>query len=146
MSWLFLREALRYTAVGLVIGLGGAIAGGTVLQSALVGVRANHPLALIGVCLFLGAVAVAAALLPARRAARLDPIAALRRRVVAVVGLAANNWWDIPYALVGHSARLLVGWRAGIGNTPLRWCGHLQRRNRHDPSSLGDLYRVTVRG
>ena len=29
--------------------------------------------------------------------------------VVAVVGLAANNWWDLPYALIGHGARLLIG-------------------------------------
>ena len=78
VSWLFLREALRFTAIGLVIGLAGAIAVGTVLQSALVDVRANHPLSLVAVCLFLAAVAVAAALQPARRAARLDPIAALR--------------------------------------------------------------------
>lgn len=29
--------------------------------------------------------------------------------VVAVVGLAANNWWDLPSALVAHSARLALG-------------------------------------
>ena len=78
VSWLFLREALRFTVAGLVLGLGGAIAVGSVLQSALVDVRANHPLSLAAVCLFLAGVAMAAALLPARRAARLDPLAALR--------------------------------------------------------------------
>jgi putative ABC transport system permease protein len=78
ISWLFLRDALRSTAIGLAIGLLGAVAVGSVLQSALVDVRANHPLALAAVCLFVVAVAVTAALLPARRAARLDPIVALR--------------------------------------------------------------------
>ena len=29
--------------------------------------------------------------------------------VVAVVGLAANSWWDLPYALFGHGARLVLG-------------------------------------
>ena len=29
--------------------------------------------------------------------------------VVAIIGLAANNWWDLPYATVGHSTRLLLG-------------------------------------
>jgi predicted permease len=76
--WLFVGEALRVAAIGVVIGLGGAVAVGTLLQSALVDVHANQPLALAAVCLLLAVVAVAAALLPARRAARLDPITALR--------------------------------------------------------------------
>jgi ABC-type antimicrobial peptide transport system permease subunit len=76
---MFLADALRCTVVGLVIGLGGAVAAGTVLQSALVDVQANQPLALVAVCLFLAGVAILAAVLPARRAARLDPVAALRR-------------------------------------------------------------------
>ena len=33
--------------------------------------------------------------------------------VVAVVGLAANNWWDLPYVLVAHSARLALGFARG---------------------------------
>jgi len=33
--------------------------------------------------------------------------------VVAVVGLAANSWWDLPYALLGHSARLVLGFVRG---------------------------------
>ena len=76
---LFLRQALRTTAIGLAIGLAGAIAVGGALQGALVDVTANHPLALTGTAAFLVVVSVAAALLPARRASRLDPVAALRQ-------------------------------------------------------------------
>jgi hypothetical protein len=78
VSWLFLREAVRFTSLGLAVGLGGALAAGTLLQSVLVDVQANHPLALLAVCLFLSGVAAIAALVPARRAARWDPMVALR--------------------------------------------------------------------
>jgi predicted permease len=76
---LVLRQALRTTAIGLAIGLVGAVAIGGVLQGALVEVRANSTLALAGVAALLVTISVAAALLPARRAARLDPLAALRQ-------------------------------------------------------------------
>ncbi|HEX6215681.1 MAG TPA: FtsX-like permease family protein, partial [Vicinamibacterales bacterium] len=79
VSALFLRQALRTTAVGLAIGLAGAIAVGGVLQGALVDVTANHPIALAATAAFLVIVSIAAAVVPARRAARLDPIAALRQ-------------------------------------------------------------------
>jgi predicted permease len=79
VSWLFLRQALRQLAIGLAIGLAGAIAIGGVLQGALVEVRANNPLMLAGVAAFLIAVSIAAALLPALRASRLDPVTALRQ-------------------------------------------------------------------
>ena len=77
--WLFLRRALRHTSIGLAIGVAGALAAGTVLQGALVDVRANNPVMLAGVGAFLIAVSVVAALMPARRASRLDPVAALRQ-------------------------------------------------------------------
>jgi len=79
VSWLFLRQALRRIAIGLAIGLAGAIAIGGVLQGALVEVRANDPLTLAAVAAFLIAIAITAALVPSRRAARLDPVAALRQ-------------------------------------------------------------------
>jgi 2-polyprenyl-3-methyl-5-hydroxy-6-metoxy-1,4-benzoquinol methylase len=33
--------------------------------------------------------------------------------VVAIVGLAANDWWDLPYALVAHGAQLILGFARG---------------------------------
>jgi ABC-type lipoprotein release transport system permease subunit len=50
-----------------------------VLQGLLVDVTANRPLALGGVAAFLAVISVSAAVLPARRASRLDPVAALRQ-------------------------------------------------------------------
>ena len=77
--WLFLRRTLFHVSIGLAIGLAGALALGTVLQGSLVEVRANNPLTLAGVAILLVGISIAASLLPARRAARLDPVAALRQ-------------------------------------------------------------------
>jgi predicted permease len=77
--WLFLKQAMRNVAIGLALGLAGAVPVGFALQGALVEVSANHPLALAGVSIFVISVSLAAAVLPARRAAGLDPVAALRQ-------------------------------------------------------------------
>ena len=71
IRWLFLRRTLLQVSIGLTIGLAGAVAAGALLQGVLVDVRANNPVTL-------AAVAVAATLVPTRRAARMDPVAALR--------------------------------------------------------------------
>jgi putative ABC transport system permease protein len=59
--------------------LAGAILVGFALQGALVEVTANDPLALAAVGILVMTVSLVAAVLPARRAARLDPVAALRQ-------------------------------------------------------------------
>ena len=79
VAWLFLGRALRTATIGLAIGVPGAVAVGGLLQGTLVEVTANHPIALATTASFLLAISLAAALLPARRASRLDPIAALRQ-------------------------------------------------------------------
>ena len=73
-----LKEAGSLLAVGVIIGVLLSVAGGKAAHSLLYGLKPYDPVTLILAATGLGAVAVAASLLPARRAARLEPIAALR--------------------------------------------------------------------
>ena len=76
--WLVLRSALLQLAIGLGLGIGGAVGVARLLQSILVqsGTRDSTTLALIAA--LLAFVSLAACFLPARRATRLDPVNALR--------------------------------------------------------------------
>jgi putative ABC transport system permease protein len=74
----FMRSGLLLTGVGLVVGLGGAIALAKILGSMLFNIPAYDPLTLGCVTLALSATAALASLIPARRALRVDPIVALR--------------------------------------------------------------------
>jgi putative ABC transport system permease protein len=71
-------RGLSLTAVGLAIGLGLAWALTRTLQNLLYGVSAADPATFGAVVALLGVIALAACYVPARRAARLDPIAVLR--------------------------------------------------------------------
>jgi putative ABC transport system permease protein len=68
----------RLAALGILLGLGGSLALTRYLQSLLFGVAPNDPATLVGVCVLLVGVTLAACLVPAARAARVDPSAALR--------------------------------------------------------------------
>jgi putative ABC transport system permease protein len=72
-------QSFRLVLSGVVIGIAGAFAGSRLLASLLFEVRAADPLTFFGVAVLLSLVALAAAWLPARRAAQLDPSHALRR-------------------------------------------------------------------
>ena len=69
---------LRPVIVGVVVGIALALAGGRLIASLLYGVSPSDYRVLVGVAAGLVAVAIAAALVPARRAAHVDPIKALR--------------------------------------------------------------------
>ena len=75
---LVLTRALRIVVAGLIVGLAGAAGVTRVLQTFLFGVTPTDPIAFTIVTLLLMAVGLMAAWLPARRATRIDPWAALR--------------------------------------------------------------------
>jgi putative ABC transport system permease protein len=75
---LVLLQGLRLSAIGLVIGLVVAAATTGVMRSMLVGVAPTDPATFAAIAALFIAVAAIACWLPARRAARLDPITALR--------------------------------------------------------------------
>jgi putative ABC transport system permease protein len=75
---LIVRQGMALTIVGLLFGLAAALAATRVLGTLLFEVGAGDPVTLAGVSAFLGAVALIACYLPARRATRVDPMVALR--------------------------------------------------------------------
>jgi predicted permease len=75
---MILGQGMRLTLFGVGIGLIGGILASRVLASQLFGVTSTDPLTFGGVVLTLVAVAVAACYIPARRAANVDPVNALR--------------------------------------------------------------------
>jgi predicted permease len=75
---LVVASHLRALAWGLVAGLGGAFAVTRLLKSIMHGVTAFDPIAYAGVLALLAVAAAAASAVPARRAARVDPVTALR--------------------------------------------------------------------
>ena len=72
------RQSMILVTVGTVIGLGGAVALTRVMSSMLYGITATDARAFLIPPLVLGVVALLASYLPARRAARVDPMIALR--------------------------------------------------------------------
>ncbi len=73
-----LRQGLWLAMAGAAVGLAGALIVSRLMAGLLFGVRPVDPLTFVGVTLLLTAVALAACYIPARRAMRLDPLAALR--------------------------------------------------------------------
>ena len=78
LKWMFVRSALVLTAAGIAIGLGTAAALMQLMKSLLFGISPLDPFTYIAVPLVLAASAALASYLPARRAAAVDPVEALR--------------------------------------------------------------------
>ena len=76
--WLIVRQGLALTLVGVVLGLGAALALTRVIQNLLFGVSATDPATFAGIALLLLSVAGAASFIPAWRATKVDPLVALR--------------------------------------------------------------------
>jgi putative ABC transport system permease protein len=71
-------DSVRNVAAGIVLGCGLALVTGRLIRSLLVGVSARDPVTLAAIATLLLAIALCASVLPARRAARVDPVEALR--------------------------------------------------------------------
>jgi putative ABC transport system permease protein len=78
VSWLILKRGLWQLGLGLGIGLAGAFGVSRVLATLLVQVTPTDPLTFSAITGILAAVAIAACVIPARRATRVDPLVALR--------------------------------------------------------------------
>jgi ABC-type antimicrobial peptide transport system permease subunit len=78
VSWLILRRGLVQLAIGLTLGLGGAYFITSAIAALLVQVTPRDPVTFGVIAGLICTVAFAACLIPARRATRLDPLAALR--------------------------------------------------------------------
>jgi putative ABC transport system permease protein len=76
--WMVVQHGLRLALIGAGIGIGGALVLTRFLAGLLYGIKPTDPLTFITVSLILIAVALVACYIPARRAAKVDPMVALR--------------------------------------------------------------------
>ncbi len=79
LAALIVRQGMRLALVGVAVGTAASLGLTSVMSSLLYGVRPNDPITLLGGALLLAAVALLGCYIPARRAARVDPIVALRQ-------------------------------------------------------------------
>jgi len=78
VAWPILQEALTLAVIGIAIGLPVALALVRLIRFIFYGIKPHDPLTMIGAAVLMVAVAALAAWIPARRAAKIDPMEALR--------------------------------------------------------------------
>jgi predicted permease len=78
---MFLRHGLTLTVTGIALGMAASLAATRIMASFLFGVSPTDPMTYVAVSAVLAVVALLATYLPARRAARVDPIVALRAEI-----------------------------------------------------------------
>jgi predicted permease len=78
MIWMTLRDTLTLAGIGVAVGIAAAVAGLRVLDGLLFGLSPTDAVTLMTAALLLLLVSIAAAVVPARRAASVDPLVALR--------------------------------------------------------------------
>lgn len=78
VAWPILRGALILSAIGVIIGLPAALALVCVIRAIFYGIEPYDPLTMVGAAMLMIAVSALAAWIPARRAAKIDPMEALR--------------------------------------------------------------------
>ena len=76
---MILRHGLLLVGIGLAIGLGGALAASRLIRGMLFEVKPNDPVVYLTVAVALAMVTLIASYIPARRAARIDPVTAIRQ-------------------------------------------------------------------
>jgi ABC-type lipoprotein release transport system permease subunit len=75
---LIVMDGMRLVLIGLVIGIPAAFGFQRLLRATIIGVGRNDPASFFSVAILLAAILLIASWIPARRAARVDPIEALR--------------------------------------------------------------------
>jgi putative ABC transport system permease protein len=78
LPFALVKDALPVLCAALLLGVGAALGVGRIMRSQLFGVSAADPVSIAGAALMLAGVALVATYLPARKAARIDPVAVLR--------------------------------------------------------------------
>jgi ABC-type antimicrobial peptide transport system permease subunit len=74
--WMSLRDSMKVLAIGITLGVLGAWVSSRLISSMLYGLSVHDPATIVGAALLIVVVAGLAAFVPARRAARLDPMVA----------------------------------------------------------------------
>jgi ABC-type antimicrobial peptide transport system permease subunit len=78
VQWLVLRQSLAMALLGILAGVPASLALSKLVKTLLYGVKPSDPASIAGAVVVMSVVAALAAWIPARRASRIDPMAALR--------------------------------------------------------------------